>query len=273
MPLLHIVILAIVQGISEFLPISSSGHLIITHALLGTGGDNWGDSLTLDIAVHIGTLLAALIYFRADILAMLRGLVSRQVSAENETGKRLAFFLVAASVPILVLGFVLHLTEPSWLRSVTVTAWALIIFGVLLGVVDRIKPSDRTISSLGFREAMIIGFAQMLSMIPGTSRSGITMTAARFLGLSRVEAARFSLLLGIVAISAAGLVGIVDLFEKPDPDLWLTAAAGIAVSFLAGISAIHVLLKWLARSTLMPFAIYRVVLGALLLVLVYTGAL
>lgn len=277
MSIFHIIILAIVQGITEFLPISSSGHLILTHALLtpGNGSQNFfGATLTMDIAVHIGSLIAVLIYFRKDIFAMMKAginiLKTRTITGPES---RMLVFIIAGSVPVMALGLIIHLTEPAWARSLQVIGWTMLGFGVLLGVADKIGTKERTTNDMTWRDAIIIGLAQMLALIPGTSRSGVTMTAARFLGFKRVEAARYSFLLSVVAISAAGMVGLLDFLKDPQPDMMVGLCVGIIVSFLAAIGAIHFLMTWLGRASFSVFVWYRVALGLVLLGLLYTGHL
>lgn len=273
MLLYQIVILAVVQGITEFLPISSSGHLILTHAAINPGTpDFWGDALTIDIAVHIGTLLAVLIYFRKDIFNMAKaGLdIVRTRKIESRDGFMLVYLLIA-SVPVLAFGLLIHTFEPSWARSLKVVGWTMVGFGILLGLADKYGPKTRTTADITLKDAVFIGLAQALALIPGTSRSGITMTTARGLGFTRVEAARFSFLLSIIATAAAGAMGLLDFLEDPKPELLLSIAVGIAVSFLAALGAIHFLMRWLARSSFAPFVWYRVALGVVLLGLLYTG--
>jgi undecaprenyl-diphosphatase len=276
MSLFHIVILAIVQGITEFLPISSSGHLILTHALLSKGEtqDFFGSTLTMDIAVHIGSLIAVLIYFRKDIWAMIRaGITILKTRTITGPESRMLVFIIAGSVPVMALGLLIHLTEPAWARSLQVIGWTMLGFGILLGVADKIGTRERTTDDMTWRDAMIIGLAQMLALIPGTSRSGITMTAARFLGFKRVEAARYSFLLSTVAISAAGMVGLLDFLKDPQPDMMIGLLVGVVVSFMAAIGAIHFLMTWLGRASFSLFVWYRVALGLVLLALLYTGQL
>lgn len=277
MPLYYIVILALVQGISEFLPISSSGHLILTHAILHQSDgpvDYWGESLTLDIAVHVGSLLAILLYFRRDILEMLLGFwVILQTRRLDDPAGRRGLLLVAGTIPVVVVGMLIHTFEPAWARSLHVAAWSLVIFGVVLGLADKYGPRTRQIDSMTLKDALLVGMAQCLALIPGTSRSGITMTMARALGFSRVEAARFSFLLGTLAISGAGALGAIDLIENPDAALLTDVATGIIVSCLAALGAVHFLMKWLQKASFALFVWYRVGLGVLLLVLLYTGVL
>lgn len=274
MPLFHIIILAIVQGLSEFLPISSSGHLILTHHLLGNAGNMWGEALTMDIAVHVGTLIAIIIYCWKDLMAMLKGCIRVATGkARDKNEIRLVGFLIVGSIPVLALGFTFHMMEPAWARSLPVAAWSLIIFGILLGIADKFMPTVRTVETMTLKDAVLIGLAQMLALIPGTSRSGITMTAARGLGFSRVEAARFSFLLAVISVSGAGAVGVLEFLEKPSAELLTEMAIGAAVSCLAALAAMHFLMKWLVSHSFMPFVVYRVLLGIVLLVMIYGGYL
>lgn len=274
MPLFHIIILAIVQGLSEFLPISSSGHLILTHHLLGNADNMWGEALTMDIAVHVGTLIAIIIYCWKDLMAMLKGCLRVATGkARDKNEVRLVGFLIVGSIPVLALGFTFHILEPAWARSLPVAAWSLIIFGILLGIADKFMPTVRTVETMTLKDAVLIGLAQMLALIPGTSRSGITMTAARGLGFSRVEAARFSFLLAVVSVSGAGAVGVLEFLEKPSVELLAEMAIGAAVSCLAALAAMHFLMKWLVNNSFMPFVVYRVLLGIVLLVMIYGGYL
>jgi undecaprenyl-diphosphatase len=276
MLLYHIVILAIVQGITEFLPISSSGHLLLTHAILNPGEarDFWGDALTIDIAVHIGTLMAVLLYFRRDVFGMAGAGFTILKTRKVETVEgRMLVYIVIASVPIMIAGYIIHTLEPSWARSLEVIGWTMVGFGILLGVADKYGTSERATSDMKLKDAILIGVAQALALIPGTSRSGITMTAARFAGFTRVEAARFSFLLSIVATSAAGMVGILDFLEDPQPGLITSIIVVIVVSFLAASGAIHFLMRWLARASFTIFVWYRVALGLALLGFLYSGML
>ncbi len=274
MPLLHIIILALVQGLSEFLPISSSGHLIMTHHLLGGGDNMWGHNLTMDIAVHIGTLFAIIIYCWKDLIKMLGALIRVATGKTKDKNEiRLIGFLIVASIPVLALGFYFHLEEPQWARSLPVAAWSLIIFGLLLGVADKFMPMKRTVEEMTWKDACLVGLAQMLALIPGTSRSGITMTAGRALGFSRVEAARFSFLLAVISVSGAGAVGVLDFMENPSTELLTDMAIGAGVACIAALCAMHVLMKWLVSHSFMPFVYYRVALGGLLLALIHQGVL
>lgn len=274
MSLLHIVILAFVQGVTEFLPISSSGHLLLTHAVLsGETQSAWGEALIIDLAVHVGSLLAVLAYFRKDVAKMLASLPQLLRGNLNDPGARLSSFLIAASVPALAFGFLLHKTQPDFLRSVEIVAWCTLVYGFFLWLVDAKAPVRRELKDMRLRDALLVGLAQALALIPGTSRSGITMTAARSLGFSRREAAHFSFLLSIIATAAAGAVGALDLLEADSIDLTYDAAAAAGFSFIASLATIAFLMQILGRWTFRPFAIYRILLGLLLIGLIYSGYL
>ena len=269
MPLYHILILAIIQGLTEFLPVSSSGHLVLTHHVMGEGSNDlcWEKNRLMDVAVHVGTLLSVLVYFRKDIFMMLGGL-----TRTDSDGFVLARNIIIASIPVIIAGFVIQMFEFSFLCLLEVMAWMTLIFGIILMIADRFD-SHLTIEKMSIKNAILIGLSQMLALIPGVSRSGITMTSARFLGFSRVEAARFSLLLSIVAISGAGTLSGLDLIQEGN--LILSNEIGIAIlfSFLAGWISIVLMMKWLSKASFKPFAIYRIVLGIALLSLIYSGAL
>lgn len=267
MPILHIAVLALVQGITEFLPISSSAHLILVPALTG-----WPDQgLILDVAVHVGTLVAVMLYFWRDLVAMAAGLVQLAKGRQNPMA-RLAGFLVVATVPVVIAGFLLDRYAPGALRNVTVIAWATFGFGLLLWLGDRLGMTVRRVEHLTFGDVMIIGLAQALALIPGTSRSGITVTAARFLGLERPESARFSLLLSIPVIVGAGSLKGWDLYRAGDAQLTIDAFVAAALAFVAALVAIAAMMAWLRRASFAPFVVYRLVLGGVLLAVVYGWA-
>lgn len=274
MVLLPLFILALVQGITEFLPISSSGHLILVHAIFEQNAENtniWQDHMLLDVAVHIGTLFSVLLYFHKDILKMLGGLKEIGRGDTKDEGSKLIFNLIIGSIPVIIAGFLLHLWEPAWLLQVEIVAWTTLIFGAVLWLADRTPQTDKTIKDMGYKHALMIGIMQILALIPGTSRSGITMTASRFLGYSRAESAHFSLLLAIVAISGAGALSIKDLIDTGSVEIGLEFISAATLSFITGLAAIALMMKWLERATFMPFVIYRFILGTILLVGIYGG--
>lgn len=260
----YILFLALIQGLTEFLPVSSSGHLALAPKLLHAHDQG----LAMDVALHVGTLLAVLVYYRRDIFAMLAALWHRHDPARADE-RRLALFIGISTIPAVVFGLALHELEPDGTRALLIIIITTFFFGALMGVVDRFCRSDKTLAEIRLRDAFLIGCAQVLALIPGTSRSGITMTAARGLGYSRVEAARFSFLLGIPAIAGAGVLGIGEILRTGSAEAMHDAAIGMAASFVAGLFAISFMIKWLSRYGLMPFAVYRVILAIVLFFYVY----
>ena len=267
MPLFHIVILALIQGITEFLPVSSSGHLVLAHAIWGPRADD----LTLDIAVHVGTLFAVLLYFRHDILHMVCGVQQFIRGKGDREGHRLTLAVLTGSVPVIIAGFIMHLSTPDWTRSLYLTAWCTLLFGIVLGLADRVKRADRTLEKITLKDALLIGLAQVLALIPGVSRSGITMTAARALGFNRSDCARYSMLLAIVAISGAGTLTGFALAQEGNIALTYQALLAVILSFFSALVAIFLMMKWLNRASFKPFVIYRIILGTVLLALLYGG--
>ena len=259
MSLLHIILSAIIQGITEFLPISSSGHLVLLHGIAGQTNDQ--ANLILDIAVHIGTLFAVLIYFRRDVMLLAGGILKILTGNVSSTGAQLGLKILTSSIPVIIAGLALHMINPYWLRETWVVATTTLIFGVLLWFIDDFKSENRTAENATFKDALIIGLAQILALIPGTSRSGITMTAARSLGFTRTESARYSLLLSIIAISGAGILGAKDLLDTNTPALTADIAIAITLSFSTALGAITLMMKWLTTQSFKAFAIYRILLG------------
>ncbi len=264
MALFHIFVLAVVQGITEFLPISSSGHLVLTSKVLC-----WPDQgLTMDVAVHVGSLLAVTVYFWRDVWAMIVGL-GRLLTGRGGAPARLLVNVVIGTIPVMIIGFLAQDFISGYLRSVEVIAWATIGFGILLWVADRVGMTVWRIDHLGYPSALAIGLAQVLALIPGTSRSGITMTAARFIGLERSDAARFSLLLSIPTIMAAGGLTGFQLYESGNLFLSTDLLVAAGMAFVTALISIAVMMAWLRNSGFGPFVIYRIFLGAGLLYWVY----
>lgn len=269
MILYHILILALVQGLTEFLPVSSSGHLALAHSFLGnTKTMTQSDILMLDVAVHLGTLLSVLVYFRKDIWMMLGGLIKIRQGGNNE-GLSLILKILIGSFPVIIAGVIIKKLMPDWLGAIEVVAWMTLIFGIVLWVADRFFPKNMTVESMGYKDALFIGIAQVLALIPGVSRSGITMTAARMLGLSAEQAARYSLLLAIVAISGAGALLGLDVIEAQDFALTKELLLAILLSFISGWCAIGLMIKWLETHGFGVFVAYRILLGVGLLGLIY----
>lgn len=277
MPLLVIVVLALVQGITEFLPVSSSGHLVLVHEFFADTkpeGDAWAEHMILDIAVHLGTLCSVLLYFRKDILDMLFGawrMRSAEPDAEHQYGFALLKFVIIASIPVIIAGYVMHLYRPSWLLQLEVVGWTTIIFGLVLAWADRQPERFSSLKEMKLSHAFIIGLSQILALVPGTSRAGITMTSARALGFTRADSAKFSLLLSIIAIGGAGALSLYEMFKAGSLAIGFDFLLAASLSFITGLIVIGIMMNWLKTATFMPFVIYRMFLGAILLYIAYTG--
>lgn len=264
MPNIDILVLAIVQGVTEFLPISSSGHLILVPMFFC-----WPDQgLTLDVAAHVGTLLAVLVYFWRDVVGLGQG-VWQIVQRRRDPRARLVTYLLVGSLPALVIGFVLDRYAGDSLRNPTVIAVMLIVFGLILYAADKLGLTVRRLEHMNIGHALLIGICQCLAFIPGTSRSGITMTMARFLGYERIDAARFSFLLSIPTIAAAGLYKGVELVLSGSAAQMQAALLMTVCAAIAGFLAIAFMMYWLRRASMAPFVIYRVGLGLYLLYVIY----
>ena len=267
--------LALVQGITEFLPISSSAHLILGRWLLdvlgiATSTMTPAEELALDIALHVGSLGAVLVYFRRDVWTLFMGLVDG-ITAKGGSRFRLLLVVIVASIPIVIGAFLAKdfITDAG--RSLTIIAWTTLIFGVLLWFADRQPERKSEIETLSFRDALVVGFAQLISIVPGVSRSGICMTAGRFVGLDRPLSARLAMLLSIPTILGAGVLAGYDMFKSGNSDLTSEALIGGLLAFIFALGAIAVLMKWLQTRTYTLFVVYRVALGVLLLGLIYGG--
>ncbi len=253
--------LGLIQGITEFLPISSSAHLILLPTLLG-----WPDQgLAFDVAVHVGTLLAVMWHFRQQLVGLSvdtwQSVRYRQVIGESQ----LAGALIIATVPLVVVAGALAGYVEAYLRGPLVIAWATIGFGVLLWIAARRSGQNRDEYSIGWQAALWIGAAQVLAIIPGTSRSGITMTAALWLGVEATAAARFSFLLSIPAIGLAGGWKTLQLISTAPSVNWTAFGLGVGVAAIAAYACIRVFLALVARVGMTPFVLYRLVLGGVLL--------
>ena len=264
---LPLIILALVQGLTEFLPVSSSGHLVLVHEIFGSSGD-WQNHLVLDVAVHVGTLFSVLLYFRRDVITMICGLKGLASGNTGSEGAQLNIHVLLASIPVIIAGYILHKTQPDWILLLNVMAASTLVFGILLWIADRLPVQHKTLKDLTVKDAILIGLAQTLALIPGTSRSGVTMTASRFLGYSRTESAHFSLLLAIIAIAGAGVIGACELAESGNASLGLEALIAAIIAFASGWVAIKLMMSWLQNHSFAPFAIYRIILGAALLILI-----
>lgn len=263
MELANVVALALLQGLTEFLPISSSAHLILLPKLV-----HWTDQgLAFDVAVHFGTLAAVVAYFRHEVITMLRDWLGSLTGKGHTAESRLAWAVGVATIPAALTGLLFHDAIETYLRSPLVIAATTIGFGLLLGWADICSKRVRDERSIGWRDVLIIGIAQAIALIPGTSRSGITMTAGMMLGLTRQAAARFSFLLSIPIIVLAAAYETKKLIEASVPPDWISLLLGTLVSAISAYLCIHYFLKLLDRTGFMPFVLYRLVLGAVLVVL------
>ena len=255
----QIAVLALIQGLTEFLPVSSSGHLLLPSLWLG-----WPDQgLAFDVAFHSGTLLAVMAYFRRDLWRMaVTGLRFGPLHSEG----RLFWLLLLATVPVGLTGLLLRDVVAAHARTVSVVAYASIGFGLLLSAADLAGRRDRGVADIGWKTALLIGLAQCLALIPGASRSGVTMTAALLCRLDRESAARFSFLLAVPVMLASGALEALDLALQPPSDRQLLSLAfGTVLAALVAWLSIDWFLRWIARVSFQPFVIYRIALGLAML--------
>lgn len=278
MTFLQLLIIAVVQGITEFLPISSSGHLILIPYLT----DFSDQGPLIDVAVHVGSLLAIIVYFFKDVLVLARGgfaSVGVGANAPNAPSeRRLFWWIVLGTIPAVVFGlsikmgvfngiasdvFGVEIVDGDLMSSIRFTdliAFNLIAYGILLGLADWIGKEVKNFEDMSWRDGLIVGLAQALAIIPGTSRSGVTMTAARFLGYKRVEAARFSFLLSIPAVAGAGVLIVPEIFDAGTALAWDALVAGV-LTFIAAFATMAFLMNFLKKASMMVFVIYRVAMG------------
>lgn len=264
---LQVTILAVMQGVTEFLPISSSAHLILPSQLLG-----WEDQgLAFDVGVHIGSLAAVLFYFRQDVFNMAHAWIKSCLGQGHSSDSRVAWFVIWATLPAITAGFLLHSLVDLYGRSILVIAGTTLIFGALLWWADVTRTEQRTLDKITLKDALTIGCAQAVALIPGTSRSGITITAGLMLGLDRQASARFSFLLSIPVILGAGLFKGLDLAETGTAGQWDMVIAGALLAAVSALCCIHLFLKWLDRIGMLPFVIYRMLLGVVLLAVYFSA--
>lgn len=263
MSTVEVIILAIIQGLTEFLPISSSAHLILPSVIFG-----WQDQgIVFDVAVHVGTLLAVMLYFRHDIGQLTVGWV-QSFSGRHSTDSKLAWWVILATIPAGLAGLLAAKADlvDTLLRSPWVIACTTILFGLALWWADATAKQQHAMDKLSWKQALFIGAAQALSIIPGTSRSGITMTAAMLIGLDKVSAARFSFLLSIPIIVLSGGYQASKLLAEPQQYDVAGILLGTVLAFISALICIHFFLKIISRMGMLPFVIYRLVLGVGLIV-------
>lgn len=261
--LIQIITLAIVQGLTEFLPISSSAHLILVPTLAG-----WEDQgMAFDIAVHVGSLLAVIAYFRKDIVKLIVGFCGSLMGRPSNFYSVLAWQLIIATIPIALIGLLAHDFVATTLRSPLVIAASTIGFGMLLLASDRLSLHQKNITQLRWKDIMVIGLAQTLALIPGTSRSGITLTAGLALGFDRKSAAMFSFLLSMPVIILAGGYEGYKMFTSDTPIEWALLIIGIACSGVTAYLCIHLFMQFIQKIGMLPFVLYRFLLGGFLLLM------
>ena len=259
MGLIEIIVLAILQGLTEFLPISSSAHLILPSQLLG-----WQDQgIAFDAAVHVGSLIAVVLYFRQEIAEMAVHW-TKSFSGQHSKESRLAWMIALGSIPAGLIGFLLDDFVEAYLRSATVIASTTIVFGLLLWYVDSTAKQVKGEYQVTIKNVVVIGLAQILALIPGTSRSGITITAGLMVGLTRKAAARFSFLLSIPLIAGLGAYQTFKLTQQPDAVDWTAIGLGTLLSFVCAYACIHYFLILVEKIGMLPFVIYRLALGVIL---------
>lgn len=266
MPLLHLFLVAVIQGVTEFLPISSSGHLILLPNLSGMADQG----LAIDVAVHVGTLFAVIVYFWRDVRAAFFGAGRLVRGRVDDPGSWLALCLVVATVPVVVAGLALKLSGlDTALRSTAVIGWTMLGFGILLYWADQTGDEVRHTSEWRLRDALVMGLWQVLALIPGTSRAGITITGARLLGYTRSDGARLSMLMSIPTIAMAGLLLAADVTAGGDPRLARDGAIAAVFAFLSALAALALMMRLLRSVSFTPYVVYRVILGIGLLVYAY----
>lgn len=274
MDLLTALILGLVQGLTEFLPISSSAHIKIVGELLGTGGDP-GAAFTA--IIQLGTELAVLVYFWRDIVRIVRrwfaSLFGRVPHSDPDA--RMGWLIIIGTIPIVVLGLLFQTAIESTFRSLWIVATTLIVFGVLLGVADRVGVKKRRLKELTVGNGIVFGLAQSLALIPGVSRSGGTITAGLFMGYERRAAARYSFLLAIPAVFGSGLYELYASVKHPTHEIFtgLETLAATVVAFGVGLVVIAFFMAYISRRSFLPFVIYRIALGILVIVLLLTHVL
>ncbi len=267
MSLFHLFMVAVVQGLTEFLPVSSSGHLILLPHL--TGHEDQG--LAIDVAVHVGTLFAVILYFWTDVRLALGGLPRLATGRADTPGARLAMLLLIASVPVIAFGLILKLTGLyDELRSLKIIGWAMLVFGVLLYWSDQNGETTKDAGNWSISDAMTMGVWQAIALIPGTSRSGITITGARFLGYNRHDAAKLAMLMSIPTIIASGVFLGTKVALDADVGLLRDCAIAAALAFVAALFALILMMRLLKSVSYTPYVLYRIALGGVLLFIAYS---
>jgi len=268
MPFYLLILVALVQGITEFLPVSSSGHLILISEL--SSAPDQGQAI--DVAVHIGTLFAVVIFFWRDVAMGLAGIPRMLTGRIDTAGSKLAFLLMIATIPAIAFGLVLKLTGLSdAMRSMTVIGWTMLLFGLLLWWADQRGTIEKTDADWTAKDAIKMGLWQAVALIPGTSRSGICITAGRMLGYSRQDSAKLAMLMSIPTIVASGVLLGVEVIATADAQVARDGAVAAVMSFVAALFALSIMMRLLRSVSFTPYVIYRVALGIVLLAVAYSA--
>ena len=257
-----IIILSLIQGITEFLPISSSAHLIIIPEFFL----NIDSSRGFDVSLHFGSLLAVIYYLKKDLIKIILDTIF--LKKDNE-GFIILKNLIISTIPVIIVGFLVHINNFDIIRSIEVIGWTTLLFGILLGIADRNLKVVKYFKSLNFKDALVIGIAQILAIIPGTSRSGIVITAGLYMGFSRFDASKYSLLLSIPVIIAATTLESINLFIEKGFFFNNEMIMGIILSFCVALITIRLFMNWINKASLKIFVTYRVILGIIILIYAY----
>lgn len=267
MPLFHLILVAVIQGITEFLPVSSSGHLILLPSL--TGLDDQGQAI--DVAVHVGTLFAVMLYFWSDVKLALSGLPRALTGRVDTEGAKLAFLLIVSSIPVVAFGVLLKLTGlDEEMRSIAVIGWTMLVFGIVLYWADQAGETKREARDWSLRDAMVMGVWQAIALIPGTSRSGITITGARFMGYARSDSARLAMLMSIPVIIESGTLLAGEALYTANVALIRDSAIAAGFAFVSALLALALMMRLLRSVSFTPYVVYRIILGIFLLIVAYS---
>jgi undecaprenyl-diphosphatase len=268
MPLFHLLLIAIIQGITEFLPVSSSGHLILLPSLTGMADQGQ----VIDVAAHVGTLFAVILYFWSDVRLGLLGIPNMLRGKMDDPGAKLAALLAVGTVPVILFGLVLKVTGlDDMMRGIIVIGWTMLIFGLVLYWADQKGPTHKVAGDWTFKDALIMGVWQAVALIPGTSRSGITITAGRYLGYAREDAAKLAMLMSIPTIIASGTLLGLEVAADANAALARDGVIVAIFSFIAALLALTLMMRLLKSVSFTPYVIYRVILGLVLLWIGYTA--
>ena len=258
-----IILLSVVQGFTEFLPISSSAHLVFLSDLF----DSFTSKRSFDVSLHFGSLLAVIIYLRIEILKIILDIM--YFNKRDKDGIKILLHLLISTIPIILFGFIIHLYDFNIIRSLEIIGWSTLVFGLILGLADKNLKIKKIFKNINFKDAFVLGLAQTLALIPGTSRSGIVITAGLFMGYSRFDASKYSLLMSIPVILAATTLESLSLYNNEGFFINYEMFLGIIISFITALITIKLFMKWINNASLKLFVIYRVVLGIVILAYAY----